>query len=103
MCSRPTGVHVHVHWLDAATLVGVGGLWLAVFIWQLARGPWLRETGSRRREIDMPKGPATHDCLLRPRDRDLSVRAIVWFAVGMVIWVWCSTFLLADYGSFSGI
>ena len=36
---------VHVHWLDAATLVGVGGLWLAVFVWQLSRGPWLREVG----------------------------------------------------------
>jgi hypothetical protein len=35
---------VHVHWLDASTLVGVGGLWVAVFIWQLARGPWLQET-----------------------------------------------------------
>jgi hypothetical protein len=35
---------VHVHWLDAATLIGVGGVWLAVFIWQLARGPWLQET-----------------------------------------------------------
>jgi len=38
---------VHIHWLDAATLVGVGGVWLAVFIWQLARGPWLQETALR--------------------------------------------------------
>jgi hypothetical protein len=36
--------YVHVHWLDAATVVGVGGVWLAVFIWQLGRGPWVQET-----------------------------------------------------------
>ena len=53
---------VHVHWLDAATLVGVGGLWLAVFMWQLARGPWLRETvPETRRSLTMSRGPATHD------------------------------------------
>ncbi len=27
--------HFTVHWMDAATLVGVGGVWLWVFIWQL--------------------------------------------------------------------
>jgi hypothetical protein len=35
---------VHVHWLDAATLIGVGGIWIATFLWQLRSGPWLAET-----------------------------------------------------------
>ena len=26
---------ITVHWMDAATLVGVGGIWLSVFVWQL--------------------------------------------------------------------
>lgn len=26
---------ITMHWMDAATLVGVGGIWLSVFIWQL--------------------------------------------------------------------
>jgi hypothetical protein len=34
----------------------------------------------------MPKGPATHDLPFPAHEtRDLSVRAIVWFAVGLVI------------------
>jgi hypothetical protein len=32
---QPTGVYVH--WLDLATLVGIGGIWAAVFIWQLKK------------------------------------------------------------------
>lgn len=36
---------VHVHWLDGATLIGVGGLWVGAFIWNMRRGPWLGETG----------------------------------------------------------
>jgi len=27
--------HFTVHWMDAATLIGVGGIWLSVFVWQL--------------------------------------------------------------------
>ncbi len=34
---HPTGFYLH--WLDLATLVGVGGLWLAAFIWLLGRLP----------------------------------------------------------------
>ena len=30
---HPRGIAVH--WMDATTLVGVGGIWLSVFIWQL--------------------------------------------------------------------
>jgi peptidoglycan/LPS O-acetylase OafA/YrhL len=32
---RPTGVYLH--WMDLATLVGIGGIWVAVFIWRLNR------------------------------------------------------------------
>jgi hypothetical protein len=34
---------LRVHWLDGATVIGIGGLWLATFLWQLRRGPWLTE------------------------------------------------------------
>jgi hypothetical protein len=34
----PQGVFT-LHWLDAATLIGIGGLWLAVFLWLLLRQP----------------------------------------------------------------
>jgi len=30
---RPAGISLH--WMDPATLVGVGGIWVWVFIWQL--------------------------------------------------------------------
>jgi hypothetical protein len=30
---HPSGIAVH--WMDAATLVGLGGIWLSVFVWQL--------------------------------------------------------------------
>ena len=34
------GVHgLHFHWLDLATLVGLGGIWLALFIGQLKSRP----------------------------------------------------------------
>lgn len=32
---------VHVHWLDVATVVGLGGLWIAAFVWVLSRRPLL--------------------------------------------------------------
>ncbi|MDQ5858975.1 MAG: hypothetical protein M3542_11955 [Acidobacteriota bacterium] len=31
----------HVHWMDLLTPVGVGGLWLAAFLWQLGKRPLL--------------------------------------------------------------
>lgn len=43
---------LHVHWLDLAVPIGLGGLWLAAFLWQLQRRsllPWhelrLQEAG----------------------------------------------------------
>jgi hypothetical protein len=35
--------HFHLHWLDIAAPIGLGGLWLAAFLWQLQRRsllPW---------------------------------------------------------------
>jgi Ni/Fe-hydrogenase subunit HybB-like protein len=31
----------HAHWLDLATVVGLGGAWTAVFVWQLSGNPLL--------------------------------------------------------------
>jgi len=40
--SHGTGDHgLHFHWLDVATLVGLGGIWLALFTRQLAKRPLL--------------------------------------------------------------
>ena len=36
---QPTGVFVH--WLDAAALMAIGGIWIGVFVWQLKRRPLL--------------------------------------------------------------
>jgi hypothetical protein len=30
-----------VHWMDVAALMGIGGIWMAVFVWQLRRRPLL--------------------------------------------------------------
>jgi uncharacterized membrane protein YccF (DUF307 family) len=30
-----------VHWLDVSLVVAIGGLWLAVFLWQLEKMPLL--------------------------------------------------------------
>ncbi|HYV40223.1 MAG TPA: hypothetical protein VEO02_00375 [Thermoanaerobaculia bacterium] len=36
-----TSAHFEVHWLDLAAAVGIGGVWLAVFLWQLEERPLL--------------------------------------------------------------
>jgi len=36
---HPTGLYVH--WLDVVAPLGMGGLWIAVFVWQLQRRPLL--------------------------------------------------------------
>jgi hypothetical protein len=33
--------HFQVHWLDLAAPIGIGGVWLAVFLWQLEEHPLL--------------------------------------------------------------
>lgn len=41
--TRPAFAHdgFHVHWMDLLAPVGVGGLWLAAFLWQLGKRPLL--------------------------------------------------------------
>ena len=36
---QPAGIFVH--WMDAAALMGIGGIWIVIFIWQLKRRPLL--------------------------------------------------------------
>ena len=33
--------HFHIHWLDLAAPIGIGGIWIAAFIWQLQKRPLL--------------------------------------------------------------
>jgi hypothetical protein len=42
---------LHVHWLDVVAPVALGGLWLAVFLWQLQRRSLLPEHDLRRQEV----------------------------------------------------
>jgi hypothetical protein len=36
-----SSAHFRVHWLDFAAPIGIGGVWLAVFLWQLEERPLL--------------------------------------------------------------
>jgi hypothetical protein len=36
---HPTGLHVH--WLDLVAPAGVGGVWMALYVWQLQERPLL--------------------------------------------------------------
>nr|MBA3531499.1 hypothetical protein [Ardenticatenales bacterium] len=31
--------HFSIHWMDITALIGVGGIWLALFLWQLKQQP----------------------------------------------------------------
>jgi hypothetical protein len=42
--------HLAVHWLDLAALVGLGGVWLSVFAWQLRKRPLLPINDPRLQE-----------------------------------------------------
>jgi hypothetical protein len=41
---------VRLHWMDVFALAGLGGLWLAAFLYELRRRPSLAENGAERRE-----------------------------------------------------
>jgi hypothetical protein len=41
----------HIHWLDFATLFAIGGIWIALFIWQLKRRPLLPLQDPRLLEV----------------------------------------------------
>ena len=36
---QPAGIFIH--WMDAAAFMGIGGIWIMIFIWQLKRRPLL--------------------------------------------------------------
>ena len=38
---------LHIHWMDFAAPVGIGGMWLAAFAWQLKRAPLLAQNDPR--------------------------------------------------------
>jgi hypothetical protein len=42
--------HFHFHWLDLAAPIGVGGVWLAIFLWQLLERPLLPRNDPEFRE-----------------------------------------------------
>jgi hypothetical protein len=46
---HPDGLHLH--WLDMVLPIGIGGLWLAAFAWQLAGKPLLPRHDPRLQEI----------------------------------------------------
>jgi len=50
----------HLHWLDIAAPLGVGGLWLGVFIWQLQKRPLLPMGDPRLVEILSQREDAHH-------------------------------------------
>lgn len=45
------GEGFYIHWLDFAMLIGIGGFWLAFFIWQLQRKPLLPLNDPRFQEV----------------------------------------------------
>jgi len=44
--------HLSVHWMDFLTPLGIGGLWLAYFLWQLKRYPVLPRHDLNQQEAD---------------------------------------------------
>ncbi len=39
--AAPASARFEIHWLDLAAPIGIGGVWLAVFLWQLTQRPLL--------------------------------------------------------------
>ena len=56
------GTHISTHWMDFLMPLGIGGIWLAYFLWQLARFPVLplhdanRDEAARLRESALEEG-----------------------------------------------
>ena len=38
---------LQLHWLDASTVAGIGGVWIALFIWQFRKRPLLPQGDGR--------------------------------------------------------
>jgi hypothetical protein len=58
----------YIHWMDIAALVGIGGLWAAVFLWQLRKRPLLplydpRVRGSETRFLGRNLVPPEQEAL----------------------------------------
>ncbi|HYT89508.1 MAG TPA: hypothetical protein VEL76_12450 [Gemmataceae bacterium] len=51
--SRP---HFSIHWLDAAALLAIGGVWLAAFLWRLQQRPLLPLTDPALHEAEAHHG-----------------------------------------------
>jgi hypothetical protein len=51
------GPEVRVHWMDPVVLLGLGGIWIAAFIWQLKKRPLLaRWDPSLEEAVEQPTG-----------------------------------------------
>lgn len=59
------GTHIGQHWMDFLTPVGVGGLWLAFFCWQLKRAPMLP-----RHDVNAPAAAHLHHLDQEQRARE---------------------------------
>ncbi len=53
------GGRIHLTWMDVALPLGMGGIWLAFFLWQLQRMPILPAHDPRMHEI-MEQAAAQH-------------------------------------------
>ena len=65
--ASPTSARFQVHWLDLATPIAIGGLWLAVFLWQLEERPLLpvndpeyQEARALAGDLAGPSNPPVH-------------------------------------------
>ena len=78
-CARALARCRHCDWSRRRVARGVH---LATRTWAMGAGDAVVYRG----RLIMPKGPATHDLPVPAHEtRDLSIRAIVWFAAGLVI------------------
>jgi hypothetical protein len=48
--------HFHVHWLDIVAPIGIGGVWIAVYIWQIQRRPLVPPHDPRLLEVQHHHG-----------------------------------------------
>lgn len=43
---------IHLHWLDVAAPIGIGGIWIAAFLWQLGRRPLVPPHDPRLQQLN---------------------------------------------------
>ena len=78
-----------LHWMDVTSLAGVGGLWVAYFLWQVAgpltplHDPMLKERWLMPEILpDRPRGP---EHVVRYEKSDALIGRIVAFGIGLVV------------------